>query len=230
MKRTSRNTLGRTNGRSRHGRVWCVEQCADEPINVSGAQLLDNLQGPCIFVANHQSHLDTLVVHQVLPESIKSKLYFGAAQDRWFVKGKKKIQLKPWYQSLVLGNFPILRGGGTRALSYANWLLNRGQHVFLFPEGTRATNEALGEFKHGATILARNNGLQIVPIYLSGLRAIRPKGSRSVLRGEVGVEFLQPLQALDFENVAAATAELHNRMNEAHTRHSVKEVSLNQAA
>jgi 1-acyl-sn-glycerol-3-phosphate acyltransferase len=47
---------------------------------------------------------------------------------------------------------------------------------FCFRKG-RATSDELGAFKHGATILALENGVPVVPMYLAGLREIRPKGS-----------------------------------------------------
>jgi 1-acyl-sn-glycerol-3-phosphate acyltransferase len=207
---------------------WVEQACS--AIDVRGLEHLEQVDGPCLFIANHQSHLDTLVAHAALPERYRARLYFGAAQDRWFVKGKKKLELKPWYQSLVLGNFPILRGGGRRALEYAGWLLDSGQHVFLFPEGTRATSDALGEFKHGATLLAITHGVPVVPIYLSGLKAIRPKGSRDIVPGVAGVQFLEPIVFAADQDVAAATAALHARMSETHQLHNKEDQALSRAA
>jgi 1-acyl-sn-glycerol-3-phosphate acyltransferase len=200
---------------------WLNQACSR--VEIVGAEHLDGLTGPCVFVANHQSHVDTLLAHAALPESIRSRIYFGAAQDRWFVKGKKKLVLKPWYQSLALGNFPILRGGGADALAYAHWLLARGQHVFLFPEGTRAVSDELGPFKHGATLLAIANGVPIVPMYLGGLRNIRPKGSREVVRGPASVEFLAPIRLPYDADVAAATARVRDALQAVHHRHCTVE-------
>ena len=200
---------------------WVEQACSH--IDIKGLENLREIDGPCIFIANHQSHLDTLVTHTALPEAIRSRIYYGAAQDRWFVKGKRKLVLKPWYQSLALGTFPILRGGGRDALSYAHRLLQKRQHVFLFPEGTRATSEALGDFKHGATLLALQNGVPVVPIYLSGLRALQPKGSKAVKRGAAGVEFLQPVRFAEGTAVDAATALLHERLSQVHRRHATLE-------
>ena len=194
-------------------------EAAVAEIQVCGAEHLEAIDGPCVFIANHTSHLDTLLVHGVMPRSVRRKLFFGAAQDRWFVKGRKKLELKPWYQSLVLGNFPILRGGGARALSYAHWLLENGQHVFLFPEGTRATGDELGEFKKGAALLALQNDVPVVPLYLSGLQAIRPKGSREVRRGNAGVDVLAPVRFSPGSDAAAATELLASRLNAVHKRY-----------
>ncbi len=206
---------------------WLEAAC--EEIQVNGLEHLDGIEGPCVFIANHTSHLDTLLVHDVMPRAIRRRLYFGAAQDRWFVKGKKKLELKPWYQSLVLGNFPILRGGGARALSYAHWLLRKRQHVFLFPEGTRATGDELGEFKMGAALLALENDVPVVPLYLCGLRAIRPKGSREAVRGSAGVEILAPVRFSPGSDPASATALLQSRLNAVH-RAAVGNLSVPDAA
>ena len=202
---------------------WVEQAC--EHIDVVGLE--NDLFGPsvtsagrpCVFVANHASHLDTLVIHHVLPESIRRKLFYGAAQDRWFVKGKKKMVLQPWYQSLALGNFPIMRGGGTQALSYAHWLLQKNQHVFLFPEGTRATQDELGEFKHGAALLALENDVPIVPIYLAGLKELRPKGAKEAKRGRVKVEILPPVAFSRGSDVSAATEVVRRRLNRAHAKY-----------
>lgn len=193
---------------------WFDQAC--ESLEVVGAAHLEALEGPAVFIANHQSHVDTLVAHAALPEKIRRRIYFGAAQDRWFVKGKKKMILQPWYQSLALGNFPILRGGGKRALSYAAWLLENGQHVFLFPEGTRAMGDELGEFKHGATLLALQLGVPVVPLHLGGLKAIRPKGQREVARGQARVEFLEPVRFSPDTDLNEATALLRDRLNAVH--------------
>ncbi|MEJ2090408.1 MAG: lysophospholipid acyltransferase family protein [Gammaproteobacteria bacterium] len=207
---------------------WVEAACSE--IRIEGLTYLEDVEGPCVFIANHTSHLDTLLVHQVLPRAIRSRLYFGAAQDRWFVKGKKKIVLKPWYQSLVLGNFPILRGGGARALDYAHWLLRRRQHIFLFPEGTRATADELGEFKLGAALLALENDATVVPIYLAGLRQIRPKGSREVVRGSAGVEILAPIRFEPGTDAREATVRLQEHLSAAHRRHRAENGTVADAA
>lgn len=182
-------------------------------IQVSGLEHLDALEGPCVFVGNHQSHLDTLLVHAALPEAIRSKLYFGAAQDRWYLRGQKKLTLKPWYQSLALGNFPINRGGGSEALAHARWLLEKGQSVFLFPEGTRARGAELGKFKVGPTLLASETGVPVVPLYLSGLAEIRPKGSRKVIPGPVACDILAPVLVSKSDVLSQKTEILRGRMN-----------------
>ncbi len=196
---------------------WFDQAITD--MTVHGAAHLDALEGPCIFIANHSSHLDTVVIYENLPQRVRRKLFFGAAQDRWFLRGQKKTVLKPWYQSLILGNFPIMRGGGRQALSYAKELLGKGESIFLFPEGTRATGDALGQFRHGVSILALESGVPVVPIYLAGLRALQPKGQREVVPGPATMEILPIQHFTADQDVAAATAQLQAVMDEAHRRY-----------
>ena len=201
---------------------WFEQAITD--IEIVGAHHLRTAakQRGAVFVANHQSHLDTIIINEALPSAVRERIYYGAAQDRWFVKGKKKLTLKPWYQSLALGNFPIMRGGGSAALAYANELLTRKQFVMLFPEGTRATGESLGSFRHGATILALENDVPVCPIYLGGLRAIRAKKQRDVKPGPVYIEFLQPIHFSKGSNVAAATSLIEKRMLAVHDGFDLK--------
>jgi len=185
-------------------------------VKVEGADYLDQVRTPAVFIGNHQSHLDTLLIHAAMPERIRSQLYFGAAQDRWYVRGARKLELMPWYQSLALGNFPVKRGGGREALAHAQWLLSKGQNVFLFPEGTRARGDRLGDFKVGPALLAEAAGVPIVPLYLSGLRAIRPTGSREVNPGVATCEVLEPRYVEPGETLSRVTADLQQQMSERH--------------
>ena len=157
---------------------WAEQYC--NPLTIRGQENLATLNGPAIFIPNHQSHMDTPVIMSGLTESLQDNIYFGAAADRWFVKGKKKLILQPWYQSLGLGTFPIVRGGGSKTLDYARELLRRDCNICIFPEGTRATGNELGRFRHGVSILAKEEGVPLVPVVLKGLRELRPKGAQRV--------------------------------------------------
>ena len=196
---------------------WVDRYC--KPLTVHGQEHFDGIDGPCIVIANHQSHMDSLVLLTALPDSIKNNFYFGAAADRWFVKGRKKMILQPWYQSLVLGNFPIRRGGGSRALEYGKQLLRKGCNIGIFPEGTRATSEGLGQFRKGVALLALELGVPVVPVYLSGLREMRPKGQLEVTPGPATAEILAPLHFAPGTSVVEATERMWQVMNERHLAH-----------
>lgn len=200
---------------------WIESFCT--PLNVQGQQHLDTLNEPAIFIANHQSHMDTPVIMETLPGHVRDNLLFGAAQDRWFVKGKEKLILQPWYQSLVLGNFPIMRGGGSKALSYASWLLEQGSHICVFPEGTRAMSDELGEFRHGVSLLALQHNVPVVPIVMKGLRELRPKGAKHIKPGPVTSSILPPMRFAPGTEVTDATEQMRATMLE-HYQQTVVEL------
>lgn len=93
-----------------------------------------------------------------------------------------------------------------------------GQNVFLFPEGTRAKDKELGKFKVGPVLLAAEAN---VPLYLSGLQAIRPKGSRKVIPGPVACDVLEPIAIAEDDDLAVAVASIRAAMNPRH-QHNVK--------
>ena len=202
---------------------WIDAYC--DPLTVTGIDNLAALDGPSIFIANHQSHMDSLVLFHAMPERVKRNLYFGAAADRWFVKGKKKLVLQPWYQSLVLGNFPIVRGGGAKALDYAGWLLRQGKNVCIFPEGTRTMKDELGRFKPGVALLALEHGVPVVPVYLSGLREMRPKGALHAKPGPAGVDVFAPVKFAPGSSVDDATATLRGLLARRHAEEQLRLVA-----
>ena len=90
--------------------------------------------------------------------------------------------------------FPMLRGGGSGALGYSDWLIEKGWSIAIFPEGARTSAGKLARFRAGAAILASRHGLPVVPMYMEGLGAIRPKGSEERTPGPVTVRVGEPLQ------------------------------------
>lgn len=180
--------------------------------DVFGAHHFDEIRGPCIVVANHASHTDQYCLMKAIPWRIRVNLYFGAAADRWFLRGRKEIQLQPWYASLVTGSYPIRRGGGSGTLDYPKWLLSKGANLMLFPEGTRARGKTMSRFKHGVSILALHAGVPVVPVYLEGLQKIRPPGAREAVPGPVAAHVLEPIHFAPDTSVPEATEQVYRAM------------------
>ena len=55
---------------------------ACQPLTITGRENLDVFDGTAMIIANHSSHLDSLVVFEALPERIRSRMAFGGAADR----------------------------------------------------------------------------------------------------------------------------------------------------
>ncbi len=192
-----------------------------KPLHISGAENFRKFSGNCIVVANHTSHFDTLAMQGCLPMRIRSNIYMGAAADRWFLRkggGRKELSLQPWYNSLVGGSFPIRRGGGSATLDYSKWLLDKGANLGIFPEGTRSTSRHMARFKHGVSILALDKEVPIVPVYLSGVSGIRPKGSRDIKPGPVWAHIQSPIFLEKGMAVPDATRVIYESLNTPHKR------------
>ncbi|MFT5208288.1 MAG: 1-acyl-sn-glycerol-3-phosphate acyltransferase [Flavobacterium sp.] len=198
---------------------WMWRYC--KPFTVTGLENFKDVKGPCIVVGNHTSHFDALALFHGLPQRIKWNIYFGAAADRWFLKkggGRKELVLQPWYNSLIGGNFPIKRGGGSKTLDYSKWLLDKGANLAIFPEGTRSTSKKMSRFKHGVALLAIEKKVPIVPVYLAGLSKLRPKGSREVFPGPASAHIQPPIYLPEGISVPDATRLIYDALNHCHER------------
>lgn len=143
------------------------------------------VEGGCIVVANHSSHADSAVLLAALPAHAHPVV--GAAADYWF-----KISSRRVIATSLIGVLPVRRsGGGTydALLAAAGPALRAGRTVVLYPEGTRSTDGQVGEFRSGAVRLARDCGVPIVPVAITGTAAVMPKDgcfSRAPMRVHIG--------------------------------------------
>jgi len=132
-------------------------------------------QGRAIVVANHNSHLDTLVLMTLLPLKLLPKVQPVAAAD-YFLRNK----LLAWFVLNIIGILPMKRTRANRAedpLAPIEAALNQGHILIFFPEGSRGEAEQLTDFKTGIAHLAeRCPDVPVIPVYLHGLGKALPKG------------------------------------------------------
>ena len=87
---------------------WVDQYCTS--VSVKGREHLERLDGPAIFIANHQSHMDTPVLMSAMTRKVQNNLYFGAAADRW----RRGRQVGDRRERGREAGDPLERGAGAR--------------------------------------------------------------------------------------------------------------------
>jgi len=145
-----------------------------------------------IFMSNHVSNLDPPLLIPLLPHRVT-------------IMVKKELFRLP-----VLGRamrmadcVPIDRHNREAAIASvreAEAVVRRGNHMVVYPEGTRSRDGRLLPFKKGPFYMAMETGVPIVPITLVGTETLLPKGKFFVKPGEVTVVFHPPVDPTQYSD------------------------------
>lgn len=142
-------------------------------LNVRGRVNLP-AKGPAIIVANHNSHLDTLVLMSLLPLSLLPRIHPVAAFDYFL-----RTPLLAWFALNIIGILPVYRTGGSNPLAAPRKALEEGNILILFPEGSRGEPEEMVEFKRGVALLVKEcPDVPVTPVFMHGAGKALPKGTR----------------------------------------------------
>ena len=134
-------------------------------------------KGPAIIAANHNSHVDTLLLLTIFPPRTMARLRPAAAAD-YFLRGP----VIGWFSRNILGIVPIARdraGTGEDVLAPAREALKNGDILLIFPEGTRGdASDEMARLKSGVARLAEAcPEAPVFPIWLEGAGRVLPKGA-----------------------------------------------------
>lgn len=142
------------------------------------------------MVSNHASQLDIPVAYQLFKpfKWISKAEVFQIPFIGWNMSLNRYIKLKR-------GD----RAGIKHMLLSCEDNLKKGSSVFIFPEGTRSTNGAIGKFSNGAFALAKKLNTPIMPIVIKGSHKALPKHSL-VIKGNhsITLEVLDPVMPESF--------------------------------
>jgi HAD superfamily hydrolase (TIGR01490 family) len=152
-------------------------------LDVQGAEHLATR--PAVFLFNHQSQLDVLVLAKLLRGG-----FTGVA--------KKELANTPGFGlAFRLADVAFIDRGdpakARQALEPAVQRLREGISLVIAPEGTRSATPNLGPFKKGAFHVARQAGVPIVPIVIRNAGELMWRGATTIQSGTVQVRVLPPV-------------------------------------
>jgi 1-acyl-sn-glycerol-3-phosphate acyltransferase len=127
--------------------------------------------GPLIVVANHISNSDPPLVFGWLTPALGRQMHILA---------KEALFVGPvgWFLRKY-GVTPVKAGGSDiDAYRVALSVLDRGEVLCIFPEGTRSATGLLGEPKPGVAMLASRSRVRILPVGISGSDVFLGRGKR----------------------------------------------------
>jgi len=152
-------------------------------LEVEGAEHLKH-KGPAVFIFNHQSMLDGMVLMNLLKRDVVGLC-------------KREVADYP-----LLGN--MLRQAGTIFVDRAEQdqtavlrqsldVLASGRSLVIAPEGTRSTLGQIQPFKHGAFFIAKKAGVPVIPLVLHNVKDALPNGGFLIRPATVRVTVLPPM-------------------------------------
>ncbi len=126
--------------------------------------------GGFILAPSHRSYVDVPLVAPITSRRLR-------------YMGKEALWAKSWsgWFFTGLGGFPVQRGTADReALKVALEVVERGEPLVMFPEGTRETGPDIVNVHDGPSYVAARAGVPIVPVGIAGTEAAMPAGAKMI--------------------------------------------------
>ncbi|MBT4583543.1 MAG: 1-acyl-sn-glycerol-3-phosphate acyltransferase [Phycisphaerae bacterium] len=162
----------------------------------TGIDSVNQLDSPVLYASNHQSHVDTHAILDVLPRKQRNKTAVAAAFDH-FGDSDGTSMKKKCIQFTVLAvwnAFGIERvGSPLRSIRTMSALIKQGWSIVLYPEGTRSETDDIAPFKSGLAVVAKLAKCPVVPVFVTGGRTILPKATYMPRPGTVHISFGTPM-------------------------------------
>ncbi len=160
-------------------------------LDVKGLEQFKSMKRPFLVCPNHQSFLDPFVVCSTYPfDFFGNTFHVGASEFfesrlmGWIARMLQIVPVDPDTQLM-------------KAMKAGAIGLKHGKVLNIYPEGERAYDGELHDFKKGAAILATELDLPIVPVAIDGLHKVWARRSMRIRPGKVKVRFGEAFYAKD---------------------------------
>ncbi|WP_323003519.1 AMP-binding protein [Denitromonas sp.] len=163
--------------RATHRLARVFQRLSGCPMTVSGLEHLP--PGPVLFVANHASYADGLVLGAALPMPVA-----------FVAKGEFRHNrvMRPLFERM--GAHFVARFDSRQGVSDVKAMgeiAHQSPPLLFFAEGTFGSSPGLRGFRLGAFQIATQQGLPVVPVAIAGTRKVLPAGSWRPRRGALSV-------------------------------------------
>lgn len=177
-------------------------------VSVSGREHLPK-SGAYIIAPVHRSNIDTPLSSFITRRRVR----FMGKDSLW-----KQKQIGAFLS--LLGGFPVTRGAADfEALKRCVAVLDGGEPLVMFPEGTRQSGALLHPLFEGPAYVALKRGVPIVPVGIGGSERVMRKGSKMIWPRKCHVTIGAPIAVehggsgrIDRERMTQITAELAQRL------------------
>jgi len=125
-------------------------------VKINGLENLENLKGNVLFIANHNSFLDAVLIWAFIPEKLCFTISPVVAKKWW---------VKPF---LSLAKFFPVDPTKPMAVKSIIEEVKKGNRVVIYPEGRITTTGTLMKIYPGSAMIADKSNAKIIPIYIEG--------------------------------------------------------------
>jgi 1-acyl-sn-glycerol-3-phosphate acyltransferase len=143
-----------------------------------------------IFVANHNSHMDTMMLLCSVPFRLLGKTHPLAAQDYF-----GKTPITTWLSKIFVNAALIkrIKGDGENPIQMMVEWLDLGHSLIIFPEGSRGTPDIMQSFKKGISLVLKERpNIPYIPAYLENTSGPLPKGDGLLIPGYSSIRVGRP--------------------------------------
>lgn len=147
---------------------------------------LADFSKPAVYIANHASFLDILLVTSLHPKLV-------LLTNRW-------VYRSPVFGTAVrMAEYYPVADGAEASLEPLRDLVRRGYSIFVFPEGTRSNTDRIARFHKGAFYIAEALQLDLVPVVLHGTHYTMSKGDWLLKDGQLNLYFHERIPPSDMK-------------------------------
>ena len=171
-------------------------------LNIIGAEKIDPKKS-YVVIGNHPSTLDIFTHITALPVSIRFLTKTELFRIPIFGRVLKTLGLPRIDRKNAKANFEKINDS-------INQVIMLGNSIMIFPEGKRSNQKELLPFKKGASHIAKNFNLPIIPVVSHNAHNLMVKGKVWLKSGEIKIEILDPIYNVNDYTVDELTSKMES--------------------